>query len=76
MSNFETRCNLIREGVGIGVVPERIAANYLSSMGLELIRLKDDWAERHFFICVHELAECTPPCRELLDFLRLAARRD
>lgn len=69
VSNFETRCNLIREGVGIGLVPERIAANYLTSMGLELIKLKDDWAERHFFICVGDLAECSPASRELLTFL-------
>lgn len=69
VSNFETRCNLIREGVGIGVVPEGIAANYLGSMGLELVGLKDDWAQRHFFICVRDIAESTLPCRQLLEFL-------
>ena len=73
VSNFETRCNLIREGVGIGLVPERIAANYLSSMGLELLSLKDEWALRHFFICVHNLDECSAACRELLNFLCPAA---
>lgn len=72
VSNFETRCNLIREGAGIGLVPERIAANYLGSMGLELLTLKDAWAERHFFICVGDPSACSAPCRQLLEFLRPA----
>lgn len=75
VSNFETRCNLIREGVGIGLVPERIAANYLSSMGLELLSLKDEWALRQFYICVHDLGECTTASRELLEFLCPAAKQ-
>jgi DNA-binding transcriptional LysR family regulator len=74
VSNFETRCNLIREGVGIGLVPERIAANYLASMGLELIRLNDEWAERQFLLCVDDRQELPAACRELLHFLCPAAR--
>lgn len=73
VSNFETRCNLIREGVGIGLVPERIAVNYLSSMGLELLSLKDAWAERHFLMCVDDRAVLPAPCRQLLNFLCPAA---
>lgn len=75
VSNFETRCNLIREGVGIGLVPERIAANYLGSMGLELLSLKDEWALRQFYICVHDVDECTTAGRELLEFLCPASKR-
>ncbi|HEY9278900.1 MAG TPA: LysR family transcriptional regulator [Eoetvoesiella sp.] len=54
VSNFETRCQMIREGLGIGVVPERIAQNYLQQMGLSLLHLNDSWAERQFFICIND----------------------
>ncbi|WP_459617428.1 LysR family transcriptional regulator [Bordetella sp. 2513F-2] len=69
VSNFETRCRMIREGLGIGMVPEQIAANYLSSMGLVLLRLKNDWAVRQFFVAVHETDSISAATSELLHFL-------
>lgn len=52
VSNYEARCRLIRERVGIGVMPELIAASYLTRYGLKAIRLLDDWARRQFFLCM------------------------
>ncbi|MFA7436617.1 LysR family transcriptional regulator [Castellaniella sp.] len=66
VSNFETRCSMIREGLGIGIVPERIASHYLGSMGLTLLRLKDDWAVRNFFVCVLSEADSSSIVMELL----------
>jgi DNA-binding transcriptional LysR family regulator len=73
VSNFETRCNLIRAGLGIGIVPENIARNYLSSMGLVLLRLNDSWAERKFFVCVRDVAEINQATSSLLAALRESA---
>ncbi len=70
VSNFETRCNMIREGLGIGIVPEKIASSYLASMGLILLRLTDRWAERHFFICANDAANSSQPSIDLLQYLR------
>jgi len=75
VSSFETRCNMIREGLGIGIVPERIASNYLSSMGLTMLRLKDDWAVRHFFICILSETDSGPRVKELLHTLSPDAAR-
>jgi len=69
VSNFETRCRMIREGLGIGIVPERIAANYLGGMGLVLLRLRDEWATRHFFVAVRDPDSLSPVVAELLQFL-------
>jgi len=69
VSNFETRCRMIREGLGIGVVPERIARNYLSSMGLVLLRLSDDWAHRQFFVCVRNAGQLNSATTGLLEAL-------
>jgi len=52
VSNYEARCRLIREKVGIGVMPELIAASYLTRYGLKAVRLCDDWARRQFFLCM------------------------
>jgi len=69
VSNFETRCRMIQEGLGIGVVPEQIAASYLQPMGLQLLHLKDSWAQRQFYICVKSIDAQQPLIRELLDAL-------
>ena len=73
VSNFETRCRMIREGLGIGIVPERIAANYLGSMGLVLLHLRDEWAARRFFVAVRDLETLSPVVADLLQFLSRAA---
>ncbi|KOF53512.1 MULTISPECIES: LysR family transcriptional regulator [unclassified Achromobacter] len=70
VSNFETRCRMIREGVGIGIVPEAIARNYLHAMGLALLRLRDGWAERQFFVCVRSPRDLGGAAHELLQALR------
>ncbi|OZI21095.1 LysR family transcriptional regulator [Bordetella genomosp. 9] len=70
VSNFETRCRMIREGLGIAVVPEGIARNYLSEMGLVLVALEDAWAERQFFVCVRDAATMSPLMADLLAALR------
>lgn len=70
VSNFETRCRMIREGLGIGVVPEDIARNYLQSMGLVLLHLLDVWAERQFFVCVRAPHELGRAAHDLFDVLR------
>jgi DNA-binding transcriptional LysR family regulator len=72
VSNFETRCRMIREGLGIGIVPEGIARNYLGSMGLVLLRLRDAWAERQFYVCVRDAAQLARPVQELLRALTAA----
>jgi DNA-binding transcriptional LysR family regulator len=69
VSNFEARCRMIREGLGIGIVPEQIARHYLGDMGLVLLRLQDAWAERQFFVCTRSYAGMSVTLRELLDAL-------
>jgi DNA-binding transcriptional LysR family regulator len=70
VSNFEARCRMIREGLGIGVVPEGIARGYLRDMELLLLPLKDAWAERHFYMCVRDAGGVGPLMADLLEALR------
>ncbi|WP_258002235.1 LysR family transcriptional regulator [Burkholderia sp. WAC0059] len=60
VSNYEARCRMIREGIGIGIMPELIAASYLARYGLKAIRLLDDWAVRQFFLCTRGRGEVGP----------------
>ncbi len=73
VSNFEARCVMIREGLGIGIVPEAIARRYIGEMNLEMLRLKDDWASRHFYICLRHVTDKQHPAVELVEYLRRVA---
>jgi DNA-binding transcriptional LysR family regulator len=52
VGNYEARCRLIQEGIGIGVIPEPNASPYLNLYNLKAIRLLDEWAERQLYVCV------------------------
>ncbi|MDW3682735.1 LysR family transcriptional regulator [Cupriavidus sp. CV2] len=69
VSNFEARCRMVREGLGIAVVPEGIAKNYLSMMGLSLLTLTDAWATRNFYVCVRDRQSLPAGTARLLGYL-------
>lgn len=69
VSNFETVCRMIEQGVGIGVVPERTAQRYSQRMNIRIVRLSDDWAVRKLNICVRSLEQLPSFARELVNTL-------
>ncbi|ANN67245.1 LysR family transcriptional regulator [Bordetella bronchialis] len=74
VSNFEARCRMVQEGLGLAVLPESIASKYLVDMGLAWLRLEDDWAERQFYICVRHVRDRDKAVDELVEVLREPAR--
>ncbi len=68
VSNYEARCKMIREGLGIGIMPEGIADTYTAQMGLAKVVLKDGWALRQFYLCVRDPEILRPSSRSLFDF--------
>lgn len=76
VSNYEARCRMIREGLGIGIMPEGIADTYTSQLGLSKVQLKDDWASRQFYLCVRDPETLRESSRSLFEFfVRQAAER-
>lgn len=69
VSNPEARCAMVREGLGLAVMPEGIASNYVGRMGLVVLPLSDAWAERHLFVCVRDPQALSPQVKALLDHL-------
>jgi DNA-binding transcriptional LysR family regulator len=67
VSNYEARCQMIRAGIGIGIMPEQIAAFYVAAHGLRIVHLRDAWAFRQFYLCTRPLEELEPPVIEFLE---------
>ncbi|HLV28787.1 MAG TPA: LysR family transcriptional regulator [Burkholderiaceae bacterium] len=68
VSNYEARCRMIREGLGIGIMPEGIADTYTSQLGLAKVALLDDWAHRQFYLCVRDRETLRESSRSLFEF--------
>lgn len=73
VSNPEARCAMVREGLGLAVMPEGIARNYVDRMGLVVVPLVDAWAERHLYACARDVDALSPQAKALLDHLLAAS---
>lgn len=68
VSNYEARCKMIREGLGIGIMPEGIADTYTGQLGLAKVHLRDDWAHRQLYLCVRDPESLRESSRSLFEF--------
>jgi DNA-binding transcriptional LysR family regulator len=68
--SFEVMCQMIGQGLGIGILPEHAARPLAAALGLAILRLEEPWAERAFEICVRSVAALDAPARRLLEALQ------
>ncbi|WP_144641051.1 LysR family transcriptional regulator [Bordetella genomosp. 13] len=54
ISNYEARCRMVAEGLGLAIVPEMIARSHARTMPLALVSLTDAWASRQILLCVRD----------------------
>lgn len=61
VSNPGTRCNMVSEGLGLAIMPEKIARIYKEHFNISFVNLKDVWAARQLWICrnTHSSNECS-----------------
>jgi len=57
---------LIREGVGIAVMPETIAQTFAPTLGY--VRLTDEWALQTIHICWADTHEASPTAQEFINY--------
>jgi len=69
VANPEARCAMVREGMGLAIIPEGIARNYQQRMGLAVLALTDAWAQRQLYACVRDVNSLSLQARALLDHL-------
>lgn len=73
VKSFEAVCKLVQANMGIGVIPESPALDFAPVMGLRLIRLTDDWADRCMHVCVRDFDSLSANGRRLVEQLVGAA---
>ncbi len=74
VTDFEARCRMVAEGLGIAMMPRSIGLANLKALGLAQVALRDDWATRQFFLCVRDEASLAPAAAALLRHLAAAGK--
>ncbi|NML47595.1 LysR family transcriptional regulator [Ramlibacter sp. G-1-2-2] len=76
VSTFEAACHIIAENLAIGVLAHDAVKPFQPALGLQVVRLEDDWARREIVLVHRDESLLTPPARALARHLqeRVAAR--
>ena len=72
VTDFEARCRMVAEGLGIAMMPREVGRAHIKALGLVQVPLRDDWAVRQFFVCVRDEASLAAPAAALLKHLATA----
>lgn len=52
VTSFDAQCMMIASGFGVGVLPDVVAQRNAAVLGIRVLRLDEDWAEREFRVAV------------------------
>lgn len=69
VTNFEARCTMVSEGLGLAIMPEQGARAHAARLGLVCLPLKDHWAVRQYYLCARNAGNLAPAAADLLDYL-------
>jgi DNA-binding transcriptional LysR family regulator len=73
LNNFDAICQMVAAGIGVAVMPEVAARRSARSMKINVIRIRDTWANRRLAICARSFKSLSRPAKQLADHLRNAA---
>ncbi|MBT2323492.1 LysR family transcriptional regulator [Variovorax paradoxus] len=71
--HLEAVCRMVEQGIGVGIVPQTVAARCARSMKIAHIALSDDWAVRNLMVCVRCREELPSNAQLMLQHLLLEA---
>ncbi|MBB3459195.1 DNA-binding transcriptional LysR family regulator [Rhizobium sp. BK313] len=74
VNGFEPARSMVEAKLGIALVPEHHAARYVTSGPLVSVPLDEDWAVRHWKICVRDAESLPAPVQLLIN--HLSSRRE
>jgi DNA-binding transcriptional LysR family regulator len=73
LRSFEAVCRMVGHGVGLGIVPQAVAARCARSAGIRRLRLTDPWALRQLVICMRDMEALPSPSQSMVRHLLAAA---
>ena len=75
MNNFDAIGQMVAAGIGVAVMPEVAAKRCAKSMKINVIRIRDPWANRRLAICARNFRALPKPAQQLVEHLKKMAPR-
>ena len=75
LNSFDAIGQMVAAGIGIGVMPEVAAKRCARSMKINVVRIRDSWANRKLVICARSFRALPRPAQQLAEHLRKSAPR-
>jgi flavin reductase (DIM6/NTAB) family NADH-FMN oxidoreductase RutF len=73
VATYDALCFMVEAGLGIGMMPEKIAHTYARALDLRVVQLDEPWVERTQAIVVRSYEGMPAAAKRLVDHLRRAA---
>jgi DNA-binding transcriptional LysR family regulator len=73
LNNFDTIGEMVAAGPGVAVMPKVAAKRYARAMKINVVRIRNPWANRRLAICTRSFKSLPRPPKQLADHLRTAA---
>jgi len=73
LNNFDAIGEMVAAGIGVAVMPEVAARRCARAMKINVVRIRDPWANRRLAICARSFKSLPRPAKQLADHLRTAA---
>ena len=75
LNNFDAIGQMVAAGIGVAVMPEVAARRCARSMKINVLRIRDSWANRRLAICARSFKSLPKPAQQLAEHLRKTAPR-
>ncbi len=75
LRSFQSVCQVVGQGIGVGIVPQAVAARYARSAKVRRIALMDAWAARNLVLCVRQLDKLPAHAQQLVQHVLAAGPR-
>jgi DNA-binding transcriptional LysR family regulator len=69
VSSFDAAFRVVAANLGVSVVPAEVGETYRATLGIEVIPLRDAWAQRRFVVCYRDFEALQPAAQRMVDHL-------
>jgi DNA-binding transcriptional LysR family regulator len=73
LNSFDAIGQMVAAGIGVAVMPEVAARRCARSMKINVVRIRDAWANRRLAICARSFKSLSKPAQQLVEHLRKSA---
>lgn len=70
VNSYDALCLMVEAGLGLGVLPRKIAKSYARALRIRILALNEPWAHRTLAICVRSYISLPVAARLFVDHLR------